>query len=96
MKRHVIDSGTELSDKLIEDIYEQLEIGDELLIERIGKKLDPQRESLMLLKAGFIHVVQTARSNVKNGYTIHCVKDFLSHTICGWSNFHQLIGIYII
>ena len=75
MKRHTIDSGTELSEKLIEEIYEQLEPGDELLIERNGKKLDPQRESLMLLKAGFIHVVQTKHSNVKNGYTIHCVKD---------------------
>ncbi|MCR5235073.1 MAG: glycosyltransferase family 2 protein [Lachnospiraceae bacterium] len=74
MNSYTIDKKTEITSKLLDEIYEQLELGDPLVIERIGKKYDPQRDGMQLLQSGFVHVVQAAENKVSNGYTIHCIK----------------------
>ena len=74
MKNHRIDSKTEITEQLLNSIYSQMEVGDELLIERKGKRIDMQKEGLALIKAGFRQISQAAGSSVRGGYAIHCVK----------------------
>lgn len=44
---------------------------------RKGKKIDMQHYGTMLVKHGFVHVVQMKNSPVKKMHVIHCVKDEL-------------------
>ncbi|MCR5234640.1 MAG: glycosyltransferase family 2 protein [Lachnospiraceae bacterium] len=74
MEKYVIDKKTELTSVLLSEIHDRLDLGGELFVERIGAGYDPQQEGIMLLKAGFVHVIQTAKNRVSGGYTIHCIK----------------------
>lgn len=59
---------------LLDEIYEQLPVGADVYIVRIGNRINFQKEGLMLIKHGFEQVVQMKHREYKRSYVIHCRK----------------------
>lgn len=71
-KRYVIGLKEEVTLDLLNEAYNNLDMGDKLVIERNGNYIDQQKEGIMLIKAGFTNVSHI--SEKKNTYSISCVK----------------------
>ena len=74
MEKLVIDENTVINEGLLNDHYSRMEQGQELLIYRKGKKIDRDKEGLLLIKCGFEHVVQMRECPKKGCFLIKCIR----------------------
>ena len=63
-----------LTDELLNNLFEQLDEEGELVIERDPKTFDFNRDSLILVKNGFIHVAEVPAGSLGKVRVLHCVK----------------------
>lgn len=73
-EKYTISSDTELTGKLLDDVYDKLDLNGYLYIERNTSKPDMQRISTMLVTAGFIKVMRLPRNDKGKGCIIRCMK----------------------
>lgn len=76
-----IEADVDLNDALLLSLHERLSDGAEVYIVRNGKKLNLQQEGLLLIKHGFVHVVQLRKKEHANTFTIHCIKEPLKEQL---------------
>ncbi len=71
-KNHYIDKDTELSQQMLDDLYDRMEVGERLTVERKARTFDQNKDGLLLIKSGFCNVVWMAEG--KDRCKVTCVK----------------------
>ncbi|MBR5406866.1 MAG: glycosyltransferase family 2 protein [Lachnospiraceae bacterium] len=74
MEKQVIDENTMINEQLLNEFYSRMEQGQELFIYRKGKKIDQEKEGLLLIRCGFEKVVKMRECPKKGCFLIKCVK----------------------
>lgn len=73
MKKYTINQDVKLNNKLIEDYYEQMSVGDQLIIKRSKKGVDYETYGTRLRAAGFAHIT-IHRAKKGKECCISCIK----------------------
>ena len=71
---YTIKPDNDLTGKVLDEAYEALDTGGRLEVIRNGKRINFQKEGIMLIRAGFINIAQVAGTGRNGQYTISCVK----------------------
>ena len=74
MSNYYINETENITEELLNDLYSKMEVGEELSVFRTGKKINQDKEGILLIKCGFEKIVQMKECPRKGSILIKCVK----------------------
>ena len=74
MSNYIINESEKITKELLNSYYSKMDLGQELLIYKSGKKIDQSKEGLLLIKCGFEKIVQMRECPRKGCILIKCIK----------------------
>ncbi len=74
MEKHIINENENITEEVLNGFHSRMETGEELFIYRKGKKIDRDKEGLLLIRCGFEKVVQMRECPKKGCYLVRCMR----------------------